>query len=290
MRFIDKTEAGNRVKGLAINRNILESCWDGHCYVNLHYDTVDKTELIGHLVDEQDGFCCYCMRRLHISAESNHNKNVSLEHIIPHNISAEDWVKDKAEYRRYPILTKNTVVCPKGVVENPYKKLGMPPFPHFLAYDNLVASCDGQTLDEYARVMSHHCCNIKRGCNFVEPLFFHENVESEITYDNRGNLQCPEEYVPYLDKRGVNVMCNFLNMVRQFWKRIADSEYTVAQVYEAENNDSLRKDIIDDVFTYDYTGHWLFLTEQSKWCIYSDYAWFYGYYKSRQRRVGTKEH
>lgn len=284
MRFIDKTAAGNRVKGLVVIRNMLDSCWNGTNYVNLHYDYVDKTELTNHLVAEQGAYCCYCMRRLHISDGRNHKKNVSLEHVVPHNISTENWERDKAKYRCFSTLIKNIVVCPKGKVENPYKKFGMPPFPHFLAYDNLVASCNGQTLDENAREVPHHCCNLRRGNNYVEPLFFYADVESHVYYDSRGHIRCAEEYVSSLGKDGVDIMSAFLNDVRQFWKRIADSDYTVAQVCEAEDNDSLRFDIIDDVFTDDSTGHWLFLTERSKWCIYSDYAWFYDYYKGRWQR------
>ncbi|MDE5948091.1 MAG: hypothetical protein K2G86_04805, partial [Prevotella sp.] len=89
-----------------------------------------------------------------------------------------------------------------------------------------------------------------------------------------------EEYVPYLDDRGVNIMCPFLNDVRLFWKKIADSEYTEEQIYKAEDDEELRLDIIDDVFTVDPTGHWLFLKEQKAWAIFSDYSWFYGYYKA----------
>lgn len=279
MRFIDKTKADKRVSGLTINRRILNSCWNGISYVNLRYDTVDKTELIHHLVKEQDGYCCYCMRRLHLQNEENHRKNVTLEHVIPHKIELTDWESDRVKYRVFPSLSdRNVTVCPKGELTDPTLKFGMPPFPHFLSYDNLVASCDGKTLNEEAQEVPHHCCNNKRGNNYVEPIYFHENVSSEILYDGRGHIQCPEEYVPYLGERGINIMCRFLNDVRLFWRQIAYSEYTAEQVSEAESNEDLRTEIIDDVFTNDSTGHWLFLNEKNAWCIFSDYSWFYEYY------------
>lgn len=280
MIFIDKTKATNRVRGLNINKKMLDSCWDGDHYVNLRYGTVDKTEPTNHLVDEQHGLCCYCMRRLHIFNEENHKKNVTLEHVVPHKIKQEKWEADRAKYRNFSTLSdRNITICYGGELTDPTAKFGMPPFPHFLSYDNLVASCDGQALNEAAQEVPHHCCNNKRGDIFVEPLYFHENVADEISYDGRGHIRCAEEYVPYLDGRGVNIMCDFLNDVRLFWKQIADSEYTVEQVVEAENDESLRTNIIDDVFTHDPTGHWFFLMERHAWCIFSDYAWFYGYYR-----------
>ena len=279
MRFIDKADTKNRVIGLTINRRILNSCWNGTRYANLYYDTVDKIELIHHLAAEQDGYCCYCMRRLHLQDEENHRKNVTIEHVIPHKIEQANWESDRVKYRKFTTLNdKNITVCPKGELPDPAVKFGMPPFPHFLSYDNLVASCDGQTLNEVAQEVPHHCCNNKRGNIYVEPLYLHKDIASEISYDGRGHIQCPEQYVPYLDEGGVNIMCHFLNDVRLFWKQIADSEYTAKQVDEAEDNEDLRTNIIDDVFTNDPTGHWLFLTDKNAWCIFSDYSWFYDYY------------
>lgn len=282
MKFIDKTNPEYRNKGLRINRQILKAQWNGTAYFNLGYETVDKTDLTELLMEEQDGFCCYCMRRLHPGKEGNHRKNITLEHVIPHRISQEEWEHDKARYRKYAQLSdKNITVCPKGELDDVKAKFGMPPFPHFLAYDNLVASCDGQTLDESGNEVSHHCCNHIRENHYIEPLYFHAHISEEIKYDGRGHIQCDEEYVPYLkEKTGVNIMSRFLNKVRLFWKQVTDSEYTAEQIHEAENNKDLRLNIIDDIFTYDPNGNWFFLKEQNPWCIYSDYDWFYGYYSS----------
>lgn len=281
MIFIDKTRTEYRVKGLDSNRQILNSCWDGRQYVNLHYDTVDKAELTSCLVTEQSGYCCYCMRRLHLLDEGIHKRNATLEHVIPHKITLKEWTHDREKYRTVKTLDdRNVTICPNGELSDPKAKFKMPPFPHFLSYDNLVASCDGQTLNEMAQEVPHHCCNNKRGNNYVEPLYFHDDVSSKISYDGRGHIRCSEEYVPYLDDRGVNIMCPFLNDVRLFWKKIADSEYTAEQIYKAEDDEVLRLDIIDDVFTVDPTGHWLFLKEQKAWAIFSDYSWFHGYYKA----------
>lgn len=287
MRFIDKDRQDYRVPGLQINRRILNSHWDGKRYVNLHYDVVDKTDLTRLLVEEQNGYCCYCMRRLHMQQDGHHRRNVTLEHVIPHKISQEEWEYDKEKYRKFPILVNNVKICHGGELDDPAVKFGMSPFPHFLSYDNLVASCDGQTVNQDGREIERHCCNNMRGNNYVEPLFFHQNVSDVIDYDNRGHVKCPEEYAPYLQEgngraKGVNIMSPFLNDVRLFWKQVADSEYSVADIHEAEDNEELRIDIIDDIFTIDPSGHWLFLYGHKAWCIFADYEWFYGHYANKQ--------
>lgn len=285
MRFIDKAKAEHRIKGLTINRQILKLCWnENDCkYSGLNYNNVDKSTLTEHIVVEQDCLCCYCMRNLHIKSEGNHKKNVTLEHVIPHRIKEREWFQDRDKYRIYPLLRDNHIaICFEGNAFDITKEFEMPPFPHFIAYDNLVASCDGQTLNEIGEEIPQHCCNNKRGNNYVEPLYFHANISSEVSYDNRGHVQCPEEYIPYLGEKGVNIMCPFLNKVRLFWKEISDSEYNVANIVEAEDNKTLRLDIIDDVFTDDPIGQWFFLQDKESWCVFSDYPWFYEYYKSKQ--------
>lgn len=285
MKFIDKVQAANRIKGLALNREIVNLCWDesGHCYRNLNYKEVDKGALIEHIVGEQNRLCCYCMRNLHIVTEGLHKKNVTLEHVIPHKINQEEWTRDRDMYRMIPLLRENHVtVCFEGTTFDPTIEFKMPPFPHFLSYDNLVASCDGQTLNEIGEEIPQHCCNNKRGNKYVEPLFFHANISAEVSYDNRGHIQCPEEYIPFLGEKGVNIMCPFLNNVRLFWKKISDSEYSVADIVGAEDDETLRLNIIDDVFTNDPTGQWFFLNDKKAWCVFSDYTWFYEYYYSRQ--------
>ena len=283
MRYIDKTKEENRIEGLRINRQMLDAHWRDSHYINLYYDVVDKNDLIYHLVKEQEGYCCYCMRRLYIQKEGNHEKNVTLKHVIPHKITPKEWEHDRAKYRQFSNLRDDKVtVCLGGKLIDPKRRFGMPPFPHFIAYDNLVASCNGQTLNEDGEEIKQHCCNNMRGNNYVEPLYFHSNVAEEIGYDGRGHIICAEEYVPYLQKEiGVNIMSPFLNRVRLFWKQVADSEYTVEQLYEAESDEELRQNIIDDIFVTDLLGEWQFLMKRKNWSIYLAYDWFCSYYGSK---------
>lgn len=279
MKFIDKKNPRFRSIGLRINRNILNTHWDGSRYVNLSFEEVNKDEMTRLLVDEQDGYCCYCMRRLHLESDGIHRKNVTLEHVIPHKIKEVEWNVDRNKYRALSTLdSRDVAVCYSGELTDPAQRFGMPPFPHFIAYDNLVASCDGQTLNNDGAEINHHCCNNMRGNRYVEPLYFHPDVESEVKYDGRGHIVCDEEYIPQLQEEGVNIMSRFMNDVRLFWKCVAKSEYTAEQIHQAEVDENLRQQILDDIAPTDNYGRWFFLTDRKKWSIYSDYDWFFDYY------------
>lgn len=103
MRFIDKNNPANRIEGLSINRKILNNCWDGKKYVNLDYHSVDKVELYEHLKNEQNGLCCYCMRRIRTQddKEKRHLKNITLEHVIPHKIKGMNGIGIKNYTAKY---------------------------------------------------------------------------------------------------------------------------------------------------------------------------------------------
>jgi hypothetical protein len=171
------------------------------------------------------------------------------------------------------------LVCSDGILPNVRKKLRMPPYPHFLAYDNLVASCDGKTLSQTGEIIAHHCCNNARGNRYVEPLYLLSDVSSKVKYDNRGHLVCDEMYIPSLGPDGLNLTCYFLNKVRLFWLKVVQSnEYDKTSIMDAIHDLVLRQNIVDDLFCDDSGGEWLFLNEQAAWAVFADYDWFYDYY------------
>lgn len=285
MQYIDKFHPENRKKGLRINQEVLDSHWNAETgeYFSMRYKDFDKKPFNSLLSNEQGGLCCYCMRRLHVNAERNHRKNVTLEHVVPNKITSDEWNQDKGSYQKFRGLTDEFItVCPSDGVIDKKVRFGMPPFPHFIAYDNLVASCDGQTLNYDATEVNHHCCNNYRGNRYVEPLYFHVNVGNEIDYDSFGRIVCEEEVVKYLDeKTGVNIMSPFLNKVRMFWNLVSASGYTPEDIRAAEDDEELRQDIRDDLFTTDGLGEWEFLEDEVKWAVYADYDWFYTYYRNK---------
>ena len=99
------------------------------------------------LVKNKKDIAVYCMRTLRQSEIDGSERNVTLEHIIPNHISESDFERDKARYSDYFKFDKNTSKSLFMGIGRQKKQLKPPPFPHFVAYDNLVASCDGRTLN-----------------------------------------------------------------------------------------------------------------------------------------------
>lgn len=280
MKHIDKINSPFRAEGLKYNREILKGQWsvDEGRYFNLNYkDIPSKTSLYGPIFAEQEGLCCYCMRRLRLEIPSN----FTLEHIVPNKITGVEWERDKAKYKQYHNLQpQNITVCPKDAPLDRTVAFGMPPFPHFIAYDNLVGSCDGRTLTKEGKEIGQQCCNNYRGNVYIEPLYLRTGVAEEIDYDNQGRVICAEEYVASLDKNGVNIMSPFLNSVRRFWRMIEESEYSVEDVMNAKEDAGLRQNIIDDIFVADTSE--AFLAEDYAWDRYAEFDWFYEFYHAKR--------
>lgn len=280
MKHIDKINSPFRAEGLEKNREILKGQWseDEGRYFNLNYkDIQSKTSLYGPICKEQEGLCCYCMRRLRLEIHSN----FTLEHIVPNKITEVEWERDKAKYEQYHNLQpQNITVCPKDAPHDRTVAFGMPPFPHFIAYDNLVGSCDGRTLTKEGKEIGQQCCNNYRGNVYIEPLYLRTDVAEEIDYDNQGRVICAEEYVASLDKNGVNIMSPFLNSVRRFWRMIEESEYSVEDIMNAKEDAGLRQNIIDDIFVADTSE--AFLAEDYAWDRYAEFDWFYEFYRAKR--------
>lgn len=89
MQFIDKSILEDNGKNI-IN-NLLNDCWDEQDigYKAANYHTLSKPEyrrpLLQVLLLEQKEVCCYCMKEL------IKNHTTTLEHIIPHHCSKDDF-------------------------------------------------------------------------------------------------------------------------------------------------------------------------------------------------------
>ena len=113
MRFINKFNPTNSRNGVKESQQILDNHWNEHeeSYRNLKYDVSKMDGLRKVLLNEQKpegdahSYCCYCMRRLYYG-NSGHANNVTLEHIIPNNISERQWAEEKDNYVAYGFLNE----------------------------------------------------------------------------------------------------------------------------------------------------------------------------------------
>lgn len=222
MKYIDK-EAH-----LQAGRNITDQYLETTCKVddgngNYHYQNVDYDGTFGDTgakdamtrlaLDSQENFCCYCMRDLHVQ-----NQEVTLEHIIPQS-------SDVAKFNYYiglnvPPLTANNVMRTSDFTG--VQNIHVPPRPHTVTFENLVASCDGTFPDKTG---SSQCCNNKRGQEKVYPMFYVVTVADEIVYTQDGSMQPAtqsahqDEYRNTIQKARLN--CTNLQDIRRLWHLFA---------------------------------------------------------------------
>ena len=222
MKYIDKSthlQAGHEITDLYLETTCKVDDGSG----NYHYQNVDYDGTFGDtgakgamtqlVLDNQENFCCYCMRGLHVQ-----NQEVTLEHIIPQSC-------DAAKFNYYigldvTPLTANNVVRTGDFTG--VQNVVTPPRPHTVTFENLVASCDGTFPDKTG---SSQCCNHKRGNEDIYPLFYVVTVGNEITYTQDGsmqpNAQCAHraEYRITIEKARLN--CTNLQDIRRLWHLFA---------------------------------------------------------------------
>lgn len=288
MQYIKKIGTDFETRGIECSQKHIDSCWnnDEGSYVNLVYDSSKLGELRKLLVAEEV-YCCYCMRKLYLDKEGEHNKNVTLEHVIPHQIKEKEWEETKEEYLKFePLQLCKVSVCYEGKYEHSTDKITELPHPHYVSYHNLVASCNGETLcfnGKSFKTVSHNCCNNKRQERFVMPIFYFDNVDKLLGYDEEGKLDYDEDYIKeeWFDNKHLNISSSWLNSVRRFWYELAHSgEYSAEDVERAITEKKLRNEIIDDVDPV--AAIFPATITDSLWVILSEYSWFYSYYKNKE--------
>ena len=283
MQFINKNNPEIRRKALRHNRQIFVDWWNANGnYDTLEYSTPTVRPMIEDILECQDYFCCYCMRRLYLHDEINHVRNVSLEHIIPKKISGDKLVQELPFYRSIPFLSyKRVKVHDGGRLDIETKVIKKQPYPHILSFDNIVASCDAKLPRMGDNILSNNCCNNNRDQNLIPVVFYCENASELIRYSKDGKMDFDEEYAEFVGTKGANLTCFELARVRRFWCLISQSKYTSDDVRTAEVDLDMRDDIITSITHKGEIGRWEFLTENKIWCAFSDYYWFYEYYSKK---------
>lgn len=140
MQFINKFKY--KRKGHRIIKAFIKDKWNNDIqrYVNLNYNELKRIKAFKYLLlKEQQGFCCYCMRKIPFN-------EVTLEHVMPHHLEDKKRKEEVKYYSKFGRLKRGKIYyCPdKEIPISP--KLHTPPYPHCIAHENLVASCQGRSL------------------------------------------------------------------------------------------------------------------------------------------------
>lgn len=267
MQFIDKLNTENEREGNSIVNKFIEDQWDVNSqrYINLSYKDFDKSKMVKLAREEQTNFCCYCMRTLT-------DQNITLEHIIPNKIrSKPDYQEEVKKYQDFEVLMKNVSVWED---EDFFKVKPAPPFPHFIAYQNLVASCNGELMDKNgSKLERHQCCNNRRENDFVIPYFFFSDVLQRFSYAKDGDIICDEEFVDTLKK--LNLQDGTLKLLRKAWCLLG-MNVSVNEIEAGRNDFEKRFEILDEA-DIDQTIKNTLLSD-IYWNLFCEYKWFHSYY------------
>lgn len=228
MRYIDKNthlQAGHDITDRYLDSTCkVDDSDENYYYQNVDYDgsfgkTGAKDAMMRLALGNQENFCCYCMRDLHLQ-----NQRITLEHIIPQSC-------DKAKFNLYiglnvSPLTADNVVRTGDFTSVP--NVSTPPRPHTVTFENLVASCDGTFPDKDG---TSQCCNHKRGDNEVYPMFYVATVGDEITYMDDGSMQpsvgCAHQMEYRRTIENVRLNCQNLKDIRRLWHLFDCEEFQV---------------------------------------------------------------
>lgn len=264
MQFISKFN--NRKKGHHIVKCFIKGCWDRDInqYSNLNYEELKRCKKFRYLLlKEQQGFCCYCMREIS-------RNELTLEHVMPHHIGKNKQKEEFKYYKQYGQI-KRVYYC-SDIPSSP--KLRIPPYPHSIAYENLVASCNGKLYKDGKKNHLHQCCNNYRGNNKIIPLFFLPRIADIIQYETDGTLTYCERFDSSV--KLLNLNHSTLIFIRKIWARIVLHNIKINQIKAAIKDDNLRIDIIDDID--------IELPERNTlkidlyWNLLLEFYWFYNYF------------
>lgn len=280
MRWINKRDKQNRKNGHAIVKKFLKRGWDESLgrYVNSRYSDLQGEGCMTHLLLREQGYmCCYCMRAI------SYKNHTTLEHVLPRKTKKDDY-NTISHYLNAARYMKRYV---KWSEEPPQYRVKVPPFPHYCAYENLVASCDGSVYDinnpncQYPSKL-HNCCNNIRDRKEIIPMFYLKNINRILIYEFDGELTYDEKYESTI--KAINLEYPTLKLLRRAWAKISRF-YTVEDVKKAANNIDLRDEIIDDSLLSSVDGN--LLKKDNFWNLLFEYRWFYTYFKKkRYKRKG----
>ncbi len=279
MRWINKRNKRNRKRAHYLLNRFLNKGWNEveQKYVNCDFDAF-KVMNVGRrikaiLYSEQDGYCCYCMRKLNLNEKSR----CTIEHVMPHKVNKNDIA---FYFANVPNLKKYVRFL---LINDKSRHLrSIRPYPHFCAYENLVLSCSGavyQTDEPEKELLSriHVCCNNVRGRERVYPIFFYRNIS--IGYEKDGHITCPKKYERTIEILGLET--DNLCLFRKAWAYLL-VHHSIDEVKLALDDEKLREEILMD--TPLKINEVKRLNLRLYWATLYDYRWF-GLYFQKQVKM-----
>ena len=229
------------------------------------------------LLREQEGRCCYCMRRIGPDV-----KDSNIEHLVPKKSPAAEFTY----YASYSGLL-NYHVCHSQEFEgrsytSKQAVIRSRTLPHMVAYGNLVASC-----------MDIHHCNNARGSERIPPLPIVQGIEGKYFYSPAGMMVTEDLDAEY--DRAIGVLkLNYetLILIRLLWRKVVSSVYTPDQVValsDVSDKQSFLCKVFGKASITDLSPKWQNFAPISDngstyyWDLFVRYDWFYYYYQHHDK-------
>jgi hypothetical protein len=215
------------------------------------------------------------MRRL------SDGERVTFEHIIPQ--TADESVR--GSYESAPNLSAAEVILTS---EFSHKSDPVcPPYPHTVAYNNLVASCDGSFPDGTSAL----CCNHRRRDSFAYPVYYHADAGSRIKYLPDGSAiavsqDSPQEIM--IDHAGLN--CRILRDIRYLWhqlRTLAEDDLNKCSANADYRRYTLHRPLFVSMDKLDAKLALIDkFTKDNYWAKLMSYKFFYEYFNGKDYSAG----
>lgn len=280
MRYIDKTAGyteGNRITDEYLENECKTSDPVTGCvrYINIDYagsftNRGYKNRLLKLGMDMQQKYCCYCLRKI------ENSKQATLEHIIPQKLTTTNG------YDTYSELSAHEIVLTDDFRSAPNQN--RPPYPHTVAWNNLVVSCNGHfPLDNN---VTSHCCNNARSSDFAPPVYYLPDIEARIIYMQDGTMlaQIGELYDNVQDTiRAAKLNHQSLKEIRRLWYLLRNLPYK--EIVKCLHDRNLRMKTLISVFNMDNKKDVDFIFKYHRneyWEVFMKYHLFYTIFHGKQ--------
>lgn len=250
------------------------------------------TRMAEELIHNQKHYCCYCMRRIESVGD------ITLEHIMPQSLNNlyRNGEIDKLQEKKYYYRKSRFLVSNKIKLSAIFSKTInpiFPPFPHTVAYNNLVASCFGkfpfikvEHNKEIASGENVHSCNNVRGVKNAFPIYYLPDILNQVIYLKDGGMIASSKSSFQSEIEDVinsaNLTCQSMKDIRQMWY-LFKNKVTLYQVKNCPTNIKERKKLLEKVLINGRLSQKRYEDLLQKflnpdyWKTLMLYDWFYNY-------------
>lgn len=245
MEFIDKISKESEAN--KIIDTFIDNGWEDSLnrYINITFNDI-KPLIKKFLLKAHSNRCAYCMKHIE-------EGDMTIEHIIPESFKAIN----QSDFNKYLELDSCLInnVTLKDIFATTKRKKLTPPYPHDIAWYNLIPSCN-----------SNQCCNLYRSKKFVKPFLLNRNEVQKIKYSLQGRCYSLE-YIDDIEKLNINNL--ELVLIRSIWFYLRN-KVTKDQLAQSEL-------ILSYITLYDEENKGLSGTfaDQKRYKLLMDYVYFY---------------